>query len=112
MNRVQIEKEASEIFKFWNTSSEFFEKIRNAPPVTIAAVMAQLSSTGETGEKMKGLRDSCSAIVHQKLNAELIEVNERLDRSTTRLTIVGIALGVVGIVIGIAQIVVPFGRGH
>ncbi len=104
MKRDEIERQASEIFNLWNNPDEFLESLRNLSPEVIAAVMAKLASTGETGQKFNALRDSCNAILQSKLSLGIITTMERLDKAATFLAWVGIVLTAM---IGIAQIILP-----
>ena len=99
----KIISEAETIFKLWNDPNAFFLKVKNASPDILAAVMVRLSSTGEVGEKMKAQRDTCSAILHTKLNEQLISSNERLANSGKMLKV---AAKVLAYVISIAGIIV------
>ncbi len=103
MKSDEIEKLANEIFNLWNSPDEFLERVRGAEPEVIAAVMAKLASTA-TGEKLNALRDSSNAILQAKLSSNIITTMERLNKTATFLTWVGIVLAVI---IGIAQIIVP-----
>ena len=104
MNDAEIDRSAYEILTYREKSDEFLNKVRNAPPEIIAAVMADLASTGATGAMLVAKRDACNAILQSKLSSNIITTMERLDKSATFLAGVGIVLT---LVIGIAQIIVP-----
>ena len=104
MDKSDIEQQAEEIKLLWDKHSEFIARIRSASPDIITAVMAQLASTGATGEKHHALRDACNSVLQSKLSGELVKTMVRLDRAARFLAWVGIALGTI---IGIAQIIIP-----
>ncbi len=75
-------------------------RLETMQPGAIAAVIGHLCSTGSLGATMDAVRDAGRAMI----DAKLLEKLDRLDKTTARLTIVGIVLGVI---VGVAGIMVP-----
>ena len=100
-----------EIAKLYQLTSEnsnrgavWVEAIDAASDQAVLGVISMLSSTGTTGSRLEGFRESARASFDARLAARALDVEERLEAAATFLGKVGI---VASIVIGIATIVVP-----
>jgi hypothetical protein len=83
---TDLKEETSKLFKLAVEQSTpadvLFAEFEKASPRAIAATLIQLASTGSTGARLNGVRDSARAILD-------IRLADRLDKSSTRLQIVG-----------------------
>ena len=106
MKEAQLEVKLQELkdlaYKDLN-AVEWATKLKEEDPIVISTIIAWLGSTGITGARFDALRDSAYSILETKMINQLIITLEKLDKSSSRLTKVGIALGVI---IGILGVIV------
>lgn len=77
--------------------------LKEEDPIVISTIIAWLGSTGVTGAKFDAFRDSAYSILETRLTNQLIITMEKLDKSSSRLSVVGIALMVI---IGVLSVIV------
>jgi len=104
MDKNKIELQSNELFKNWTDEKVFLKELDKLPSDVLIFTLPRLRSTGETGEKMKALRDVVMTKIQVNLSNELISHMTKLDKSASILSIIGLILSVV---IGVAGIIIP-----
>lgn len=108
----QIEAESQRLYAIAvkePSASQWIAELLAADLHAVAAVISRLASTGTTGARLEGLRESARAILEARLADNLVSTTERLEQSATRLAVVAL---IATIVIGVAGIIVPLLRGE
>jgi len=82
---------------------EWVEAVKNSDLDAVAAVFYQLGTTGHTGAKLTARREAARIVIESRLFKDLIDTMKTLDRSASRLSVVGV---VASVVLGIAAILV------
>ena len=106
MKKDQLEIKLQELRDLANKDDNAIEwttKLKEENPIVISAIIAWLGSTGIIGAKFEALRDSAYSILETRLTNQLIFTMEKLDKSSSRLSVVGIALMVI---IGVLSVIV------
>jgi TRAP-type uncharacterized transport system fused permease subunit len=105
MINEEIRNEADRIWQYHeNKSDEFIQQTWSVDLAVVSVLIARLSSTGLTGARFDALRDAARSVVETRLSKELTDTMERLDKSATCLSKVGVGLATVGVIIGVIQI--------
>ncbi|MCB0284622.1 MAG: hypothetical protein KDF60_18715 [Calditrichaeota bacterium] len=86
-------------------SIEWVTRLEKEDPIVISAIIARLGSTGTLGARWDALRDSAITVLETKLTNQIINTMEKLDKSSSKLSKVGIILtvfiGILGLIIAI-----------
>ena len=88
-------------------------------PDRLAAVLGGFSTAGSASDRLTGFRDAGGALLHAELGRRsvgaisgLTSAVEKLDRSTTRLTVAAIIVSIVGVLVTAAQLWIAPGGGR
>jgi hypothetical protein len=112
MEYDEVARRADSIWKFIETPNiekpdKFMAQVEQAEPDEVLRLLiARLGSTGTTGATWEALRDATNAVMNSRLSANQVGAMDRLNKSTTRLMWVGIAVAIVGVGVGLTQIVI------
>jgi hypothetical protein len=97
---------ADEIWKSIAKPDDFMLLVERSDPEVLHLLIARLGSTGATGASWEALRDAVNAVMNSRLSANQVAAMDRLDRSTTLLAKVGIAVAAVGVAVSVIQIII------
>ena len=97
---------ADEIWKSIGKPDDFMALVERADPEVIRLLIARLGSTGTTGATWEALRDATNAVMNSRLSANQVAAMDSLNRSTTLLAKVGIAVAAVGVAVSVSQIII------
>lgn len=97
-----VESDSNYILKIWDDKEKVVEVLKGWGVQRLLSLLPYVASTGSTGAKMDALRDCITSVINSKLTNQIDLTMRVLNKSATRLSIVGIALsaviGFVGII--------------
>lgn len=107
-----LDERTSKILGLVNDPQAFLKELESLEPAQIAKILLHLRAGGTAQPQHEAARDAAKIVADAKLTTELVVAVDRLNRSTTKLAKVGIAVaivvGIATVIVSIAGIVVPW----
>lgn len=109
MNLDELEKEIKDLVELPEESkSEWIRKFESASESAISgAILHWRKSSGLVvgGDNNLHKREAAAAILQTRLSSKVTNTMEKLDKSASKVSTVGLILAAVGVVIGIIQVI-------